>query len=104
MKNYGSFRQSDESIAFYVYSAEGVLYEEQVSGWLMQNTEMADLSPIKNGIIPGDFRTDFEANYTLTLEVENFEKNMAFTLYLPEEIEFGDADPLCTGISGLDSD
>lgn len=70
----------------------------------MQNTEMADLSPIKNGIIPGDFRTDFEADYTLTLEVENFEKNMAFTLHLPEEIDFGDADPLCTGVSGLDTD
>ena len=43
---------------------------------MMQNTELGDLDAKKNGIIPSDFRTDFEANYTLTVEVGNFEKNM----------------------------
>ena len=70
----------------------------------MQNNEMGVLSGIKNGIIPGDFRTDFESNYTLTVNLDNFEKNMRVILTLPEEIDFGDEDPYCTGISGVDND
>ena len=59
----------------------------------MVNNETGSLSSVKNGIIPGDFRTDFETNYTLTVTMANFEKNMQFVLNLPEEIDFGDADP-----------
>ena len=103
MKNFNSFRPSDSSIGFYVYSAAGILFEERVSGMMMQNTELGDLSATKNGIIPSDFRTDFEANYTLTVEVSNFEKNMQVIMYLPGEIDFGDADPYCTGLSGTDN-
>lgn len=76
MKNFYNFRPSDESIQYYVYSADGILYEEIRDGNIMQNDETGLLSNIKNGIIPGDFRTDFEANYTFTVQVENFEKNM----------------------------
>ena len=36
--------------------------------------------------------------------MENFEKNMYFTLSLPAEIDFGDEDPYCTGLSGVDND
>ena len=104
MKNFYSARPSDASIEFAVYSSAGVLFEEARTGMLMQNDEWGALSLFKNGIIPGDFRTDFEANYTLTVQVENFEKNMAFTLTLPEEINFGEADPYCTGLSGTDND
>lgn len=87
-----------------MYSSAGILYEEQREDMEMQNTETGELSTIKNGILPGDFRTDFEANYTLTVQVENFEKNMRFTLNLPEEIDFGDEDPVCLGLSGVDND
>ena len=104
MKNFNSFRPSDESIQYYVYSTDGVLYEELRDNNYMVNNVTGALSGIKNGIIPGDFRTDFEANYTFTIEVENFEKNMQFTLTLPDEIDFGDEDPYCTGISGVDND
>ena len=33
--------------------------------------------------------------------MENFETNMVFILYLPEEIDFGDEDPYCTPVSGI---
>lgn len=59
-----------------MYSSDGILYEEIREGNIMQNDVMGVMSTIKNGIIPGDFRTDFEANYTFTVHVENFEKNM----------------------------
>ena len=59
----------------------------------MTNNEVGRLDPAKNGILPGDFRTDFVSNYTLTIQVENFENNMQLTLYLPEEIDFDEADP-----------
>ena len=65
---------------------------------------MGALSDVKNGILPGDWRSDFEANYTLTVQVENFEKNMIFVLTLPEEINFGDDDPYCTGLKGTNND
>ena len=87
-----------------MYSEAGILYEELREGNDMANDEVGELSPVRNGIIPGDFRTDFEANYTLTVQVANFEKNMRFTLQLPEEIDFGDEDPYCTGLSGVDND
>ena len=103
MKNFNSFRPADASIGFYVYSAAGILFEEKVSGMKMQNTELGDLSATKNGIVPSDFRTDYEANYTLTVEVANFEKNMQFILYLPGEIDFGDENPYCTGLAGTDN-
>ena len=32
MKNFNSFRPSDESIQYYVYSSDGILYEELRSG------------------------------------------------------------------------
>ena len=32
MKNFNSFRPSDESIQYYVYSADGILYEELRDG------------------------------------------------------------------------
>ena len=70
----------------------------------MVNTGVGELVSAKNGILPGDFRTDFEANYTLTVEVANFEKNMQFILYLPAEIDFGAADPICLGLSGVDNE
>ena len=70
----------------------------------MVNTVVGKLEEKKNGILPGDFRTDFEANYTLTVEVANFEKNMQFILYLPPEIDFGAADPICLGLSGVDNE
>lgn len=103
MKNFNSFRPADASIGFYVYSAAGILFEESVSGMMMANTETGALDATKNGILPSDFRTDFEANYTLTVEVGNFEKNMAFTVFLPAEIDFGDENPYCTGLSGTDN-
>jgi len=51
-------------------------------------------------LVPDDFRSDFETNYTLSIQVFNFEKNMAFTLKLPKEIDFGDEDPTCSGLTG----
>lgn len=104
MKNFYSMRPSDASIEFAVYSSAGTLIEEQRSGMLMQNNEWGPLSLFKNGIIPGDFRTDFESNYTLSVNMENFEKNMAFTLTLPDQINFATDDPYCTGLSGTDND
>ncbi len=52
---------------YYVYSNKGVLFEEAITDMFLQNTEMGELSGIKNGILPGDWRSDFEANYTLTI-------------------------------------
>ena len=70
----------------------------------MVNNETGSLSTIKNGIIPGDFRADFEANYTLTVTMHNFEKNMQFVLELPPEIDFGDENPQCIGLAGTDNE
>lgn len=67
MKNSNSFRPSEDSIEYYVYSSAGILYEELVSDMFMKNEVRGILSDTKNGIIPDDFRTDFEANYTLTV-------------------------------------
>ena len=67
MKNNNSFRPSEESIEYYVYSSAGILYEEKVSDMFMKNEVRGIMSDTKNGIIPDDFRTDFEANYTLTV-------------------------------------
>ena len=102
IKNFNSFRPSDSSIEYYVYSQAGVLFEEQTTGMFLTNDAMGDLNPNNNGIIPGSFKTDFEANYTLTVEMENFEKNMVFVLYLPDEIDFGDEDPICESLSGIE--
>mmetsp|Transcript_36595 Transcript_36595/g.48051 ORF Transcript_36595/g.48051 Transcript_36595/m.48051 type:complete len:153 (+) Transcript_36595:332-790(+) len=66
----------------------------------MENTKSGELNPTLNGMVPDDFRSDFETNYTLSIQVENYEKNMAFTLALPEEIDFGDEDPVCSGLTG----
>lgn len=33
----------------------------------MVNQKVGSLDANKNGIIPGDFRTDFASNYTLTI-------------------------------------
>lgn len=60
---------------------------------LMANLEVGRLDPAKNGVLPADFRTDFAAAYTLTLQVSNFETNMVFTLFLPDEINFTEDDP-----------
>ena len=70
----------------------------------MVNNETGSLSPTKNGIIPGDFRTEFETNYTLTVTMANFEKNMQFVLKLPDEIDFGDENPQCIGLAGTDNE
>ena len=102
MKNQISKRPSDSSIEYYVYSSSGVLFEEVLSGMDMVNTEAGELDTILNGILPGDFRTDFEANYTLTVEFAQFEKSMYFILYLPPEIDFGEENPACTTLSGVD--
>jgi len=102
MKNFNSFRPSDSSIEYYVYSQAGVLFEEQTTGMFLSNDVMGDLASSNNGIIPGSFKTDFEANYTLTVEMQNFEKNMVFVLYLPNEIDFGDEDPFCESLSGIE--
>ena len=104
MKNFYSLRPSTESIEYYVYSAEGVLFEEQTSGMTMANTEVGKLDPAKNGVLPSDFRTDFASPYTLTFQVSNFETNMVFTLFLPDEITFTEDDPQCFGVSGTDED
>ena len=93
MKNYHALRPSSESIEYYVYNSAGVLFEEQTTGMFMTNNEVGKLDPAKNGILPGDFRTDFVSNYTLTIQVENFENNMQVTLFLPDEIDFDEADP-----------
>ena len=103
MKNFNSFRPSDSSIEYYVYSSENVLFEESVRGLELANNETALLVSEKNGIVPGDFRTEFMANYTLTVTVNNFEKAMKIVLHLPEEIDFGEEDPTCTGLSGVDN-
>jgi len=76
MKNFNSFRPASSSIEYYVYSAAGILFEEKLTGMMLENDAVGELSSYKNGILPGDFRTDFEANYTLTVNVGNFEKNM----------------------------
>ena len=34
---------------------------------ILQNEVQGALSDQKNGLLPSDFRTDFEANYTLTV-------------------------------------
>ena len=104
MKNRNSFRPSDESLQYFVYSTSGVLFEEMTEDYYMVNNETSSLNSLKNGIIPGDFRTDFETNYTLTVAVENFEKNMQFKLNLPEEIDFGDENPACYGLAGTDNE
>ena len=67
IKNFNSFRPSDDSVEYYVYSEAGILYEEKRDGMEMQNDEQGALSTVKNGIIPDDFRTDFETDYTLTV-------------------------------------
>lgn len=85
---------------YFVYSSAGVLFEEKTSGMDMQNTDLGALAPTSNGLVPDDFRQDFETNYTATIKVENFEKNMKFTLKLPKEIDFGAEDPKCTGLTG----
>ena len=66
----------------------------------MVNTSPGLLKDTENGLVPDDFRSDFETNYTLSIQVNNFEKNMAFTLALPDEIDFGDEDPKCSGLTG----
>ena len=50
--------------------------------------------------MPSDFRSDFQTNYTLSIKVENYEKNMAFTVAIPTEINFGGNDPQCSGLTG----
>lgn len=42
------------------------------------------------------------SNYTFTVTLNNFEKNAKIVLELPEEIDFGEEDPECNGLSGLD--
>ena len=81
-----------------------MLFEEVLNGMDMQNTEPGELDTYLNGIIPWDFRTDFESKYNLTVEFNQFEKSMYFILYLPDEIDFGEENPLCSVISGLDQD
>jgi hypothetical protein len=76
MKNFNSFRPASDSIEYYVYSEAGILFEEKLTGMILENNEVGALSTYANGILPSDFRTDFEANYTLTVNVGNFEKNM----------------------------
>ena len=83
-----------------MYSQSGILYEEATTGMMMVNTQRGDLNVNQNGIVPGVFRTNFETNYTLSFNAENFEKNMIMILILPVEIDFGDELPLCTGVSG----
>ena len=100
MKNYHSFKPAEKSIEYYVYSSTGNLFEEYVDGIFLQNDTPGQLDALQNGILPGDFRTDFEANYTLTVNLNNFEKNMRIIMSLPEQISFGDEDPECTGLSG----
>ena len=85
---------------YFVYSTSGVLFEEKTSGMMLQNMELGTLSATLNGLIPGDFRSDFQTNYTLSLKAENYEKNMAFTVVLPPEITFGENNPACSGITG----
>ena len=46
MKNFNSFRPSDSSIEYYVYSESGILYEENRSGMEMENDEMGELSGV----------------------------------------------------------
>ena len=36
--------------------------------------------------------------------MNNFEINMAFTLYLPDEINFTEDNPVCKGLVGTDID
>lgn len=36
----------------------------------------------------------------MSVQVANFEKSMAFTLFLPTEIDFGDEDPKCYLLTG----
>lgn len=67
MKNSYSLRPATESIEYYVYDTDGVLFEEKTTGMYMVNDEVNILDFSKNGIIPGDFRTDFASNYTLTI-------------------------------------
>jgi hypothetical protein len=91
-------RPSTESIQYFVYSKAGILYEEATANMKMNNTEQGNLQQTLNGMVPGMFRTNFETNYTLTFQAQNFEKNMIITLSLPKEIDFGDEIPYCTGL------
>ena len=76
---------------------------DRTNGMIMTNNKVGLLDPSKNGVLPNDFRTDFATGYTLTVQVENFETNMVFTVFLPDQINFTDDDPQCLGISGLDN-
>ena len=68
---------------------------------LMVNTKLGTIDATKNGIIPKDFRTDSESAYTLTVDFDNFEQNMIFTVLLPPEVDLGVDDAFCTGVSGI---
>ena len=100
VRNRDSLRPSDTSIEYYVYSSAGVLFEEKTSGMMMQNTELGELSVNVNGLVPSDFRADYSTNYTLSIKAENYEKNMAFTVRLPPEINFSSSLPACSGLTG----
>lgn len=104
MKNFYALRPSTESIEYYVYTSAGVLFEEQTTGMTITNKKVGLLDKNLNGILPTDFRTDFPSPYTLTLQFSSFETDMAFTLYLPEEINFTEDNPSCYGISGTDNE
>jgi len=104
MKNFYSLRPSTESIEYYVYTSASELFEEKTNEMFITNKKVGLLDPKKNGIIPTDFRTDFPSPYLLTLQVANFETNMVFTLFLPDQINFVEEDPQCFGISGTDNE
>jgi hypothetical protein len=103
IKNPPSFQPTTESINYSVYTANGVLMEDLTEGFPIINNVPGDLSQYQNGLLPGDFRSSFETNYTLEVYLENYEQNMNIILTLPPEISFATDTIVCEGLQGTDS-
>ena len=47
--------------------------EDLTEGFPIINNVPGNLSQYQNGLLPGDFRSSFETNYTLEVYLENYE-------------------------------
>ena len=103
VKNPPSFQPTPASIAYSVYTASGILIEDLTEGHPITNTEPGELSRYRNGLLPGDFRSSFETNYTLSVYVANYKQNMNIILTLPPEVAFATDTLSCEGLAGTDS-
>ena len=68
------------------------------------NTIAGELSQFKNGLLPSEFKQNFNSNYTFEVSPVNYAQNMFIVLTLPKEIFFGSSNVNCYGLAGTDTE